>query len=134
MPTLTVQRDIESLLGSTRFRYYNRSYRIFVDGVEAGQIWEGEALHLPITFGYHVVEAKIDWRCGSRPLRFWPKSEHEVVRSEAECVIGAFLSVFSTCSSTRAVGCRWSWCGDNRLTSPCHRPTSLAAELMVGCF
>ena len=36
-----------------------RKYRIFVDGVEAGQIREGEALHLPITLGRHVVEAKI---------------------------------------------------------------------------
>ncbi len=100
MPTLTVQRDIETVLGLTRFRCYDPSYRIFVDGVEAGQIREGEALHLPITFGYHVVEAKIDW-CGSRPLRFWPKSEHEVVRVRSRMrgwryvLLGFFYALFN---------------------------------------
>jgi hypothetical protein len=99
MPTLTVQRDIETPLGSTRFRYYNRSYRIFVDGVEAGQIWQGEVLHLPITFGYHVVEAKIDW-CGSRPLRFYAKSEPVVVLVRSRMrgwrtLLGFFYALFN---------------------------------------
>ena len=71
MPTLTVQRD-------KGWTDKIRKYQILVDGVETGQIGEGEVLHHQIALGHHVVEAKIDW-CGSQPLHFDAQSEDKVV-------------------------------------------------------
>jgi hypothetical protein len=86
VPTLTVLRDrgfIDKL----------RKYSIFVDGLEAGQVSDGGALHLQITPGHHVVEAKIDW-CGSRPLHFYAQLEHEVVRVRSGLRGWRFFLVF----------------------------------------
>lgn len=41
-----------------------RNYQIFIDGVEAGKVRNGETKSYPVTAGRHKVMAKIDW-CGS---------------------------------------------------------------------
>ena len=71
MPTLTVRRD-------KGWADKIRMYRILVDGVEIGQLGEGEVLRQEISYGPHVMEAKVDW-CGSRPLRFEAQSADQVV-------------------------------------------------------
>ncbi len=45
----------------------NRSYRIFIDGVEAGKIGNGETKNYAVAAGSHKVMAKIDW-CGSEEI------------------------------------------------------------------
>lgn len=44
-----------------------RSYRIFIDGVAAGNIRNGETKNYPVAAGRHRVMAKIDW-CGSEEI------------------------------------------------------------------
>ncbi|MEO0406056.1 MAG: hypothetical protein AAF289_01770 [Cyanobacteria bacterium P01_A01_bin.135] len=71
MAKLTVRRD-------KGYTDKLRKYCILLDGVEIGQLAEGEALRQDISGGLHVVEAKIDW-CGSRPIEFDARDGEQVV-------------------------------------------------------
>jgi hypothetical protein len=51
---------------------------MLLDGIEVGQIAEGEVLNLEIEAGEHEIEARIDW-CSSRPLRFQVESSHQTI-------------------------------------------------------
>ena len=52
---------------SAYFRDALRSYQIFIDGVECGDISRGETKEFAVDNGHHIVRAKIDW-CGSNEL------------------------------------------------------------------
>ena len=49
------------------FRDALRAYRIFIDGVECGDIMRGETKEFVVDNGRHTVCAKIDW-CRSNEL------------------------------------------------------------------
>jgi hypothetical protein len=70
-PSLTVRRD-------EGWADCLRRYRIILDGVEIGQLGEGEELCQEIGDGQHVIEARIDW-AGSQPLRFEVRSRDQFV-------------------------------------------------------
>ncbi|WP_157436018.1 hypothetical protein [Actinospica robiniae] len=42
-----------------------RSYKVLIDGAEAGKIKRGETLRFPLAAGRHTLQLKIDW-CASR--------------------------------------------------------------------
>lgn len=44
-----------------------RAYRIVIDGVEVGQLRQGEELRHDLTDGPHTLSAEIDW-CGGGPI------------------------------------------------------------------
>ena len=52
---------------SSAFRDVAYSYRIFIDGVECGEILRGETKEFAVDNGHHIVCAKIDW-CRSNEL------------------------------------------------------------------
>jgi hypothetical protein len=54
-----------------------RGYRIFIDGVEAGKIGNGETKSYAVAAGSRKVMAKIDW-CGSEEIEVYVKEGESV--------------------------------------------------------
>jgi hypothetical protein len=52
----------------TGLRDQHRSYKVLIDGAEAGKIKRAETLRFPLSEGRHTLQLKIDW-CTSRT---WP--------------------------------------------------------------
>ena len=52
--------------GRTTFDQY-RAYKIYIDGVYRGEIWNSETKEFEVEKGPHVVRARIDW-AGSKKV------------------------------------------------------------------
>ncbi|MBO5778063.1 MAG: hypothetical protein J6R82_00700 [Clostridia bacterium] len=54
-----------------------RGYKVIIDGVQVGEIRDGETKEYPLTDGYHTLKLKIDW-CSSQEEAFAVKNGEEV--------------------------------------------------------
>lgn len=46
-----------------------RNYRVLIDNLEVGKIWQGKTIEIPLSPGNHTIVIKIDW-CGSNKIPF----------------------------------------------------------------
>jgi hypothetical protein len=70
-----------------------RTYRLLLDGKEAGRIREGETLTLEVFPGEHQLGAKIDW-CRAEPLEI-ALSENETAQVSVSNTHGPALGLIA---------------------------------------
>ncbi len=69
MATITITR-------SSEYTNAMRSYKIILDGKNAGKIGNGKSIDLYVEGGTHTLQFKVDW-CGSQTITFDIKEDGE---------------------------------------------------------
>src|SRR5580658_9326804 len=79
-----------------------RAYRIVLDGLQVGEIRNGQTVDFPVSPGRHELHLKIDW-AGSKVLTF-EVSADEIVRFRCEPEATSFSAAPNVISSFRRSG------------------------------
>ena len=93
MGTLVVRRP------EGGWRDFARTYRIKIDGRNAGRLWRGQSLTVQVPVGRHAVSARIDWN-GS-PDVFIDVWSGSCTRLRVEPSGGAWMAAWQVIGSGR---------------------------------
>ncbi len=70
------------------------NYKIFIDGIEVGEIANGEKKKFPLSFGLHEVHLKMNWSWQSSPkVSFFLKDFTKLTCKPAYGILGMMLGV-----------------------------------------
>lgn len=76
-----------------------RAYKIFIDGIEVGDIRKGETKCFDLNEGFHSLQLKIDW-CSSKAESFVVEKGKTIYAECSPCKKGVFGTLFSTFVTT----------------------------------